>query len=163
MPYEITEGVYIHRVIIAYARTHTHTHTQTYIHTRVNTPCAHPQLPHIRINPRQMPYEIIHGVHIYRVPIAYASTHTHTHTHTRANTPCAHPQLSQIHTYFWQMPYEIIDGVHIHRVPIALDPDFITECRNMCNSFCWFLSESESFQGAKFDICHGHDWLAGVS
>jgi len=59
-----------------------------------------------------------------------------------------------------QMPYEIIDGVHIHRVPIALDPDFITECRNMCNSFCWFLSESENFQGAKFDICHGHDWLA---
>eukprot|EP00802_Teleaulax_amphioxeia_P005489 Tamp_05493.p1 GENE.Tamp_05493~~Tamp_05493.p1 ORF type:complete len:700 (+),score=90.02 Tamp_05493:299-2398(+) len=59
-----------------------------------------------------------------------------------------------------QMPYEIIDGVHIHRVPIALDPDFITECGNMCNSFCWFLSESEAFQGAKFDICHGHDWLA---
>ena len=59
-----------------------------------------------------------------------------------------------------QMPYEIIDGVHIHRVPIQLDPDFITECSNMCNSFCWFLSESEQFQGAKFDICHGHDWLA---
>lgn len=59
-----------------------------------------------------------------------------------------------------QMPYEIIDGVHIHRVPIQLDPDFITECNNMCNSFCWFLSESEQFQGAAFDVCHGHDWLA---
>jgi hypothetical protein len=33
-----------------------------------------------------------------------------------------------------------------YRVPIALDPDFITECGNMCNSFCWFLSESEAFQ-----------------
>ena len=50
--------------------------------------------------------------------------------------------------------------MHIHRVPITLDPDFITECVNMCNSFCWFLAESERFQGAKFDICHGHDWLA---
>jgi len=59
-----------------------------------------------------------------------------------------------------QMPYEIIDGVHIHRVPIQLDPDFITECSNMCNSFVWFLTESEQFQGAPFDICHGHDWLA---
>ena len=45
-------------------------------------------------------------------------------------------------------------------MPITLDPDFITECVNMCNSFCWFLAESERFQGAKFDICHGHDWLA---
>ena len=50
--------------------------------------------------------------------------------------------------------------MHIHRVPITLDPDFIAECVNMCNSFCWFLAESERFQGAKFDICHGHDWLA---
>eukprot|EP00960_Hanusia_phi_P007908 226780-Hanusia_phi.AAC.3 len=30
----------------------------------------------------------------------------------------------------------------------------------MCNSFVWFLTESEQFQGAPFDICHGHDWLA---
>ena len=59
-----------------------------------------------------------------------------------------------------QLPYEIVDGVHIHRVPIALDPDFIAECNNMCNSFCWFMRESEEFQGASFDLCHGHDWLA---
>eukprot|EP00961_Rhodomonas_salina_P091761 1234887-Rhodomonas_salina.3 len=31
-------------------------------------------------------------------------------------------------------------------VVVVQDPDFITECNNMCNSFCWFLSESEQFQ-----------------
>jgi glycosyltransferase involved in cell wall biosynthesis len=30
----------------------------------------------------------------------------------------------------------------------------------MCNAFVWFAAEAEEFQGAQFDICHGHDWLA---
>lgn len=58
-----------------------------------------------------------------------------------------------------QSPYQIIDGVHYHRCPIDLHPDFVTECNNMCNSFAYFLGQTETYQGAHFDIVHGHDWL----
>ncbi|EKX50475.1 hypothetical protein GUITHDRAFT_103709 [Guillardia theta CCMP2712] len=56
--------------------------------------------------------------------------------------------------------YEIVHDVHIHRVPIELDEDFVSECNNMCNSFVWFIRESENFMQAHFDIIHAHDWLA---
>jgi len=59
----------------------------------------------------------------------------------------------------WQTCYEIIDGVHYHRCPIDLHPDFPTEMNNMCNSFAYFMGETEAFQGASFDIVHAHDWL----
>jgi glycosyltransferase involved in cell wall biosynthesis len=59
----------------------------------------------------------------------------------------------------WQPCYEQIDGVHYHRCPIDLHPDFVTEMNNMCNSFAYFLGETEAYQGASFDIVHGHDWL----
>ena len=29
------------------------------------------------------------------------------------------------------------------QVPIDLDPDFVTECNNMCNAFCYFLRQTE--------------------
>jgi glycosyltransferase involved in cell wall biosynthesis len=59
----------------------------------------------------------------------------------------------------WQPTYEIIDGVHYHRCPIELDPNFITEMNNMCNSFVYFMAQTEAYQGGHFDIVHGHDWL----
>jgi glycosyltransferase involved in cell wall biosynthesis len=59
----------------------------------------------------------------------------------------------------WQPCYEQIDGVHYHRCPIDLHPDFVTEMNNMCNSFAYFMGEVEAYQGAPFDIVHGHDWL----
>ena len=58
-----------------------------------------------------------------------------------------------------QSTYEVIDGVHYHRCPIELHPDFITENNNMCNSFVYFLRQTEVYQNAPFDIVHGHDWL----
>jgi glycosyltransferase involved in cell wall biosynthesis len=59
-----------------------------------------------------------------------------------------------------QSTYEIIDGVHYHRCPIQLAPDFVTEMNNMGNAFVYFLAQTEAFQGAPFDVVHGHDWLA---
>jgi glycosyltransferase involved in cell wall biosynthesis len=58
-----------------------------------------------------------------------------------------------------QTTYALIDGVHYHRCPIDLHPDFVTEMNNMCNSFVYFMGQTEAYQGARFDIVHGHDWL----
>lgn len=55
--------------------------------------------------------------------------------------------------------YQLIDGVHYHRCPIELHPDFITEMNNMGNSLVYFMAQTEAYQGAHFDIVHGHDWL----
>jgi glycosyltransferase involved in cell wall biosynthesis len=59
----------------------------------------------------------------------------------------------------WQSTYELIHGVHYHRCPIELNPDFVTEINNMSNGLIYFLGETEAYQGASFDIVHGHDWL----
>ena len=58
-----------------------------------------------------------------------------------------------------QNTYDVVDGVHYHRCPIDLHPDFVTEMNNMSNSFVYFMRQTESYQGAYFDIVHGHDWL----
>ncbi len=58
-----------------------------------------------------------------------------------------------------QTTYQFIDGVHYHRCPIDLHPDFVTEMNNMCNSFVYFMRQTESYQGAHFDIVHAQDWL----
>ncbi|MBM4018109.1 MAG: glycosyltransferase family 4 protein [Planctomycetes bacterium] len=58
-----------------------------------------------------------------------------------------------------QSTYAAIDGVHYHRCPINLDPDFITEMNNMGNSFVYFMGQAEAYQGGRFDVVHGHDWL----
>lgn len=58
-----------------------------------------------------------------------------------------------------QTTYDVIQGVHYHRCPIELHPDFITEMNNMGNSFVYFMAQTEAYQGAKFDVVHGHDWL----
>ena len=58
-----------------------------------------------------------------------------------------------------QSTYQHIDSVHYHRCPIDLHPDFVTEMNNMCNRFVYFTKQSESYQGAHFDVVHGHDWL----
>jgi glycosyltransferase involved in cell wall biosynthesis len=59
-----------------------------------------------------------------------------------------------------QNTYDVIDGVHYHRCPIELHPDFITEMNNMGNSFVYFMGQTEAYQGGRFDIVHGHDWLS---
>jgi glycosyltransferase involved in cell wall biosynthesis len=58
-----------------------------------------------------------------------------------------------------QSTYDCIDGVHYHRCPIELDPDFVAEMNNMGNAFAYFMAQTEAYQGAPFDIVHGHDWL----
>lgn len=58
-----------------------------------------------------------------------------------------------------QTGYALIDGVHYHRCPIAINPDFVTEMNNMCNSLVWHLGEAEHYNGWPFDIVHGHDWM----
>ncbi len=58
-----------------------------------------------------------------------------------------------------QPTFERIDGVYYHRCPIELHPDFVVEMNNMCNAFVYFMREAEVYQGAPFDIVHGHDWL----
>jgi glycosyltransferase involved in cell wall biosynthesis len=55
--------------------------------------------------------------------------------------------------------YDFIDGVHYHRCPIDLNPDFITEMNNMCNSLVYFMRQTEAYQGHRFDVVHGHDWM----
>lgn len=59
----------------------------------------------------------------------------------------------------WQSTFEQIDGVYYHRCPIDLHPDFVVEMNNMCNAFVYFMREAEAYQGAAFDVVHGHDWL----
>lgn len=58
-----------------------------------------------------------------------------------------------------QPPYEVIYGVHYHRCPMDLNPDFVTEMNNMCNSLIWHMQRVEDQQGWRFDIVHGHDWM----
>jgi glycosyltransferase involved in cell wall biosynthesis len=58
-----------------------------------------------------------------------------------------------------QTTYQLIDGIHYHRCPIDLHPDFVTEMNNMCNSFVYFMRQTESYQGAHFDVVHAQDWL----
>ena len=58
-----------------------------------------------------------------------------------------------------QSTYDCIDAVHYHRCPIDLHSDFVTEMNNMGNAFAYFMAQTESYQGAPFDIVHGHDWL----
>jgi len=58
-----------------------------------------------------------------------------------------------------QSTYQLIDDVHYHRCPINLHPDFVTEMNNMCNSFIYFMGQTEAYQNARFDVVHGHDWL----
>ncbi len=59
----------------------------------------------------------------------------------------------------WQQTLERIEGVYYHRCPIELKPNFVGEVNDMCNTFIHFLRETEAYQGAAFDIVHGHDWL----
>jgi glycosyltransferase involved in cell wall biosynthesis len=58
-----------------------------------------------------------------------------------------------------QATYDCIDGVHYHRCPIELHSDFVTEMNNMGNAFVYFMAQTEAYQGAPFDIVHGHEWL----
>lgn len=56
--------------------------------------------------------------------------------------------------------HSMVDGVHVHKVPIELDSDLVNECNNMCNSFTYFLRQTEAHMERSFDIIHCHDWLA---
>jgi glycosyltransferase involved in cell wall biosynthesis len=58
-----------------------------------------------------------------------------------------------------QNTYCLADGIHYHRCPIELHRDFVTEMNNMSNSFVYFMRQTEAYQGAHFDVVHGHDWL----
>ena len=70
---------------------------------------------------------------------------------------------NEVHVYVrlgaGQSTYDCVDGVHYHRCPIELHSDFVTEMNNMGNAFAYFMAETEAYQGAPFDIVHGHDWL----
>jgi glycosyltransferase involved in cell wall biosynthesis len=70
---------------------------------------------------------------------------------------------NEVHVYArlgaGQSTYDCVDGVHYHRCPIELHSDFVTEMNNMGNAFAYFMAQTEAYQGAPFDIVHGHDWL----
>jgi glycosyltransferase involved in cell wall biosynthesis len=58
-----------------------------------------------------------------------------------------------------QAQYDRIHGVHYHRCSFPLTPDFVDEINNMCRSFVHEFFAVENHVG-RFDIVHGHDWLA---
>jgi glycosyltransferase involved in cell wall biosynthesis len=74
------------------------------------------------------------------------------------------PRGHEIHVFTrvgpGQRGYDCIDGVHYHRCPYETHPDFFIDVERMGNSFVWHLVETESYLKARFDIVHGHDWLA---
>lgn len=59
-----------------------------------------------------------------------------------------------------QSRYDFVDGVHYHRCPFQHHDDFLTYVGRMCDSFVWHLGETEHYLGRRFDVVHGHDWLA---
>lgn len=59
-----------------------------------------------------------------------------------------------------QSGYEFIEGVHYHRCPFAPHPDFHVYVERMNDSFVWHFAETEARMGRRFDVVHGHDWLA---
>lgn len=59
-----------------------------------------------------------------------------------------------------QSAYDFLDGVHYHRCPFDPAADFNTYIDRMCDSFVWHLRETEAFLGRRFDVVHGHDWMA---
>jgi len=59
-----------------------------------------------------------------------------------------------------QTRYECIEGVHYHRCPVEPHSDFLAYIRRMCDAFSARLEECERFYDRRFDVIHGHDWLA---
>ena len=58
-----------------------------------------------------------------------------------------------------QRHYDNIHGVQYHRCGFAASPNFVDEINNMCRAFVKEYFDVEDHVG-KFDIVHGHDWLA---
>ena len=52
-----------------------------------------------------------------------------------------------------------IDGVWYHYCPHNLHPNFVHETQEMCRSFVGHFFQTEDRTG-RFDLVHGHDWLA---
>lgn len=59
-----------------------------------------------------------------------------------------------------QRAYDLIQGVHYHRVRTDSHHDFVTYVDGMCRGLVERLKEAEAFYGRRFDVVHGHDWLA---
>jgi glycosyltransferase involved in cell wall biosynthesis len=95
---------------------------------------------------------------LYSIPVGGVAAHV-----TELSAALAR-RGHEVHVYTriasGQPKYSFIDGVHYHRCPHQLNRDFVTEINDMCNSFMWHLGESEAYMNKKFDIVHGHDWLA---
>src|SRR5690606_11517670 len=53
-----------------------------------------------------------------------------------------------------------IDDLHYHRCAFDGDSDLVGYVGRMCEAFVRRLREAEAFYGHRFDIVHGHDWLA---
>jgi len=138
-PYEIINGLNIHRVLIVHILTRAHTHTCTYTHTF----CAHPHVSHIYMR-LSVPLSLFRGrcrtksstectytacpsrtparTHIH----TRTHTHTHTHTHTRTHT--------------WQ--YTVCPST-IHRVLIRNDLIFtyiFGRCRTKLLKACTYTA-----------------------
>jgi glycogen synthase len=85
------------------------------------------------------------GVHVTELAAALQRREHEVHVFTR---------LGQ-----GQTRYEAIHGVHYHRCPFELRPNFVDEINNMCGAFAHEFFAVEDHAG-RFDIVHGHDWLA---
>ena len=86
--------------------------------------------------------------HVTEISAALARRGHEVHLFVRAGYDMSQPR------------YELIHAVHVHRVPIELNPDFVTECSNMCHAFVEHMRETEDHLNTVFDIVHAHDWLA---
>jgi glycosyltransferase involved in cell wall biosynthesis len=53
-----------------------------------------------------------------------------------------------------------IDGVHYHRCAVPGHDDFIIYTNGMCDAFIHGLGLAEQTFARRFDVIHGHDWLA---
>jgi glycosyltransferase involved in cell wall biosynthesis len=85
------------------------------------------------------------GVHVTELAAALVRRNHEVHVFTRQGQQQPH--------------YELIHGVHYHRCPFTLHPNFVDEVNNMCRSFVHHFNAAED-HGGRFDVVHGHDWLA---
>jgi glycosyltransferase involved in cell wall biosynthesis len=59
-----------------------------------------------------------------------------------------------------QSRYDCIGGVHYHRCPFDANGDFLGYTARMCDAFVDRFKAAEEFYDCRFDVVHGHDWLA---
>jgi glycosyltransferase involved in cell wall biosynthesis len=84
------------------------------------------------------------GVHVSELSAALERKGNEVHVFTRS-------------TDGWS-GWKRIDGVYYHYCPFDLNPVFVDEINNMCQSMVQRFFAVENYSG-RFDVIHAHDWL----